>query len=445
MADYKRMVSYMYQYEDGVKRKNIGYARIEARGGQCKITLHMQLLGQPDSIFPTYLIQRKAGDVELIYLGDAVLKGHLIDTRFIMDRNNIMGSGYGLSDIGGILLFLNERIFFGTEWDDKPIVAREVMEALKPKEDKTEVIQRDESPPELKHEVSDLYAYIEASQIQEEKGREILRSAHEEDCIPKYKMPRGWKTVERLGISQASQLEKYPKDPLGNILLSKDEDSSIKNIQENPESKKVAKSELLMEEEVLKEGKVEEEERTIDVDNTHGKIEAEEESHQEEKETLSQEEREQVLEKAMEQEVGAFKQSGDRIEGEKKRDEEDASQEHPIALKFFNHYPRMYPFEDNQVTICVKIEPKDIGYLPSQLWGLSNNSFLLHGFYSYRHLIFAKMQDQYGSRYILGVPGVYHNRERFMAKMFGFDHFKSIRKRELKPGDFGYWYVVIKL
>ena len=48
------------------------------------------------------------------------------------------------------------------------------MEALKPKEDKTEVIQRDESPPELKHEVSDLYAYIEASQIQEKRGEKFF-------------------------------------------------------------------------------------------------------------------------------------------------------------------------------------------------------------------------------------------------------------------------------
>jgi hypothetical protein len=119
--------------------------------------------------------------------------------------------------------------------------------------------------------------------------------------------------------------------------------------------------------------------------------------------------------------------------------------ENPIAMNFFNHYPRIYPFDDNEVIMCVKIEPKDIGYLPMDTWALSNNSFLLHGYYCYNHIIFAKMKDRYGSRYILGVPGIYHNREKFMARMFGFDYFKSIRKRELKQGDFGYWYLTVAL
>ena len=93
----------------------------------------------------------------------------------------------------------------------------------------------------------------------------------------------------------------------------------------------------------------------------------------------------------------------------------------PLLNKIFNNYPRIYPFEDNEVTRCVKIEPKDIGMLPAELWILSNNSFLLHGYYCYHHLIFAELVDSYGCRYFIGVPGIYHNRERFMARMFGFE------------------------
>lgn len=125
--------------------------------------------------------------------------------------------------------------------------------------------------------------------------------------------------------------------------------------------------------------------------------------------------------------------------------EEKLQKENPVVEKIFTNYPRIYPFEDNEVTRCVKIEPKDIGALPSDTWVLSNNSFLLHGFYCYHHLIFAEIIDRFGCRYILGVPGIYHNRERFMARMFGFECFKSIRKRELKQGDFGYWYMEIKV
>ena len=33
MADYKRFVSYMYEYENGEKKKNVGFSRVELRKG----------------------------------------------------------------------------------------------------------------------------------------------------------------------------------------------------------------------------------------------------------------------------------------------------------------------------------------------------------------------------------------------------------------------------
>ncbi len=105
----------------------------------------------------------------------------------------------------------------------------------------------------------------------------------------------------------------------------------------------------------------------------------------------------------------------------------------------------MYPFEDNEIAWCARIEPKDIGMLPMDLWGLGNNSFLLHGYYSYRHLIFARVNDKNGQNYILGVPGIYHNREKFMAKMFGFENFKCAKRKPQRTGEFGYWYIPVLL
>lgn len=103
----------------------------------------------------------------------------------------------------------------------------------------------------------------------------------------------------------------------------------------------------------------------------------------------------------------------------------------------------MYPFEDNEVVWCVRLEPQDIGALPMENWSYGNNSFLLHGFYCYSHLIFARISDKTGTKYIIGVPGIYHNREKFMARMFGFDSFKSIKRKDLRTGEFGYWYAPI--
>ena len=99
---------------------------------------------------------------------------------------------------------------------------------------------------------------------------------------------------------------------------------------------------------------------------------------------------------------------------------------------------RMYPFEDDQVSACIRMEPQELGQLPMQYWYVMNNSFLLHGYYSYRHLILARMTD---GQIILGVPGVNYERERLMAECFGFEHFKSVQKKENKGVVFGYWYM----
>lgn len=113
--------------------------------------------------------------------------------------------------------------------------------------------------------------------------------------------------------------------------------------------------------------------------------------------------------------------------------------------KMLEQCPGMYPFDDDAIEACVRLEPQDIGMMPLDCWSYGSNSFLLHGYYSYRHLILArmKMENDTVSGYILGVPGTQHSRDAFMAHMFGFRKFKPIRSDEESPGNFGYWYTFL--
>ena len=115
----------------------------------------------------------------------------------------------------------------------------------------------------------------------------------------------------------------------------------------------------------------------------------------------------------------------------------DAEHEPNILEKMLDQGMRMYPFEDDEMRACVRLEPQDIGRLPMQYWRLAGNSFLLHGYYSYRHLIMAQKND---GTYILGIPGINYERENFMAQMFGFHKFKPVRAHIQPGGAFGYWY-----
>ena len=70
-----------------------------------------------------------------------------------------------------------------------------------------------------------------------------------------------------------------------------------------------------------------------------------------------------------------------------------------------------------------------------------NNSFLIHGYYNFRHLLFGRVcENENNTHYFIGVPGMYCNRERYMASMFGFNNFKKSHRSDYSNPYFGYWY-----
>jgi len=81
------------------------------------------------------------------------------------------------------------------------------------------------------------------------------------------------------------------------------------------------------------------------------------------------------------------------------------------------------PVQMNDVVSAVQMELNDLRELPKQYWYLGNNSFLLHGFFNYRHLLFGRLPS---GKWFIGVPGIYAGQERVMASVFGFPGFMHI-------------------
>ncbi len=90
-----------------------------------------------------------------------------------------------------------------------------------------------------------------------------------------------------------------------------------------------------------------------------------------------------------------------------------------------------------------KIERSDIARLPRKFWPLANNSFLLHGYHNYNHL----MLIEEGGRTWLGVPGIYAPQEARAADLFGFPRFTRsfsdfpglAAEERSGSSDFGHW------
>ena len=95
-----------------------------------------------------------------------------------------------------------------------------------------------------------------------------------------------------------------------------------------------------------------------------------------------------------------------------------------------------------------KIQRSDIAELPRHYWHLANNSFLLHGYHNYSHLL---LVEENGHHW-LGVPGIYDSREARAARLFGFPQFTDSYNEHLRlsddekndHGNFGYWCCYLK-
>lgn len=100
------------------------------------------------------------------------------------------------------------------------------------------------------------------------------------------------------------------------------------------------------------------------------------------------------------------------------------------------NYPVLYPFKGQGPYIF--ISPKDLQLLPEKYHHLSSNSYLMHGFYQYRHMILGEYSWERGTFFYVGVPGEYVPKEQSSAAMFGFEGYE-------RSGDLGYYLYRVEL
>lgn len=99
-------------------------------------------------------------------------------------------------------------------------------------------------------------------------------------------------------------------------------------------------------------------------------------------------------------------------------------------------YPVVHPIREEEEYL--KIAPKDFVIFTEKYQELVHNSFLLHGYYNYKHLILGRREKDGEAVYYLGVPGTFHEREKTVAVMFGFEAFDG-KREPAENGDFGYY------
>ncbi|BBF44653.1 hypothetical protein lbkm_3379 [Lachnospiraceae bacterium KM106-2] len=435
MADYKRLVSYMYRYENNTKCNNIGYARIETRNGQCKITIHIKTMHHSNLPIHVYMYLWIRGKMICISLGEIQIRNGVGDFKSITNSGDLMESGFRLDEMSGILVYVSDTTFFGTEWDDQSINCTG-LRIVKRKEDlgddKYETFEKAEGQKEEDALMQFDDVVLGAAEIEatEEKEEEPVVEEQEVQTEMQQKEEESTETEEE----QIDKLDLEAEKSFEEVIQETESDADVKACEEE---ENIDQNENNTSQEEIH--KVE-----IDPIKSYefltGFKRCETDQEEEEIKVQIQQLQEQILHLQSIIDEYHDKQLEAETEEENTIAAESLNQEDcPVVTRIFEHYPKLEPFNDELVEKCVKIEPQDIGIFPMENWILANNSFLLHGYYSYRHLIFAKLNDDNKVHYILGVPGVNHTREKNMAEMFGFKKFQKIKDADHQDGEFGYW------
>lgn len=122
MAGMKRFVTYIYLYEDGKKGGNAGFAKIEIRGEECRIEIHLRGTYMTHNTCKVYFFKEDAGDMLGFMIGDMKIVSGTGDFGTVIRAGQISGSSYGMNDMEGIVLLSEDSRILLSRWTEGPAI-----------------------------------------------------------------------------------------------------------------------------------------------------------------------------------------------------------------------------------------------------------------------------------------------------------------------------------
>ena len=180
MSNYRRLISYIYAYEGGIKGKNIGFAKIETRGSQCKITVNVKKVYVGGNDIGVYLL---AGEKEIL-LGNIFIRGGSGEFRTVVSVSDVEHSGIPMDQCYGLTVHDVENTWrsYTTIWEDAVAHAAEVelsntLPEKKEREETAQEAQIKKAMKEIEEEVP-VEAVQETKEIekQDKMSREQLKA-----------------------------------------------------------------------------------------------------------------------------------------------------------------------------------------------------------------------------------------------------------------------------
>ena len=122
MAGMKRFVTYIYAYEEEKKGSNVGFARIEIRGQDARIEIHLRGVYAASAACRVYLFQREASGgkeatgVTGVLVGEMKLANGSGDGIVVLKGGRVGASPYGITEMEGLFFVIGEERILMSRW-----------------------------------------------------------------------------------------------------------------------------------------------------------------------------------------------------------------------------------------------------------------------------------------------------------------------------------------
>ena len=422
MAGYRRFVSYVYEYRNGKKDGSCGFVKAEVKAGVCHLEIKLQCPGlAPGGKCNVYGFVRKDGLMNGILFGSCITEAGRICYTAEKEAENLEGYGVGIDKLGGLLLIGENAGFWGTQWDDEIIRPENFREWKFPEKEKESDISDGQD-----NEKMDKKKEVEAEEYTEEKQEEAVLSPESAGQIFSEREDIADENLPDSGCRECPELSPESGMP-----------------QLTSENSIMSPSETLMADSPV----MPPESGTAHAMASHGHLKPPVPPRPEPG-------------RPMPPPVPPRPEPGRPMPPPPEPPRPEPGRPMPPPPEPPRPEPGRplpppapkpsrpasdtssgcAPFDDCEFQSCKKIRPSDCRSFCRRERGLCNNRFLLYGYESFGHILLCRTRK---GKYILGVPGVYNQQERFMAGMFGFPYFKESRQINVPGGKGGYWYCFI--
>lgn len=373
---FQKKIIYLDYVERENKIKNGGVIKWEARGEESRVQIHIR------GLYPTDSCRG-----ELMLLSDG--EGYPADTIYlqygtaeyagIWHNENLAGTGIPYEGCDGIIIKLSETRFLRGIWRNRE----------KQKAEAPETVPQNESEPAMLAAAQTVLDAYDDTVLEPQPmpGNEEMRQ--DEPGVEVQPMPEAEELRQDAAPAGEIQPDLPPHEPATEVPQPMPETEEPQQVE--PEA----------------------EEQPEPQEPQQAIPSAEEEAQSHEEEPASE---------------APFLRSQRKMQ---------AGQISPNKWEQLNRiYPKIQPFGD--VREYLSITPCDFVILSEHYQEMVQNSFLLHGYYNYGHLILTKIKEGIDDNYYLGVPGVYYEREKQAALLFGFEGFEGDGDA-VQDGSFGYY------